>query len=77
MKHSIGFVSGLALAAIGASAGVYLAWRGFASTPYNGEQLGMFFGLMGALVGCTCAFIGAFAGHRLKRSASITPPRNT
>jgi len=75
MKHIIGSTSGLALAAIGTSIGVYLAWRGFASTPYNGQQLGMFCGLMGALIGCTWAFIGTLAGHWLKRFASIAPPR--
>ncbi|HTO40354.1 MAG TPA: hypothetical protein VL026_05205, partial [Rhizomicrobium sp.] len=70
-----GFASGLAFAAIGTAVGIYCAWLSFSSTPYDGQQLGMFCGVMGALVGCTWACIGALSGYWQKHSASIALPK--
>jgi hypothetical protein len=75
MKQSISFASGLAFSAIGTAIGLYFAWLGFSSTPYDGQQLGMFCGVMGTLVGCTCAFVGVLWRHWQKRSASFVPPQ--
>src|SRR6185312_2523550 len=47
----------------------------FSSTPYDGQQLGTFCGVMGALVGCTWACIGALSGYWQKHSASIALPK--
>ena len=68
----IGFWSGLALTVAGTAIGVRVAWIGFSSTPYAGQQLGAFCCFMGMLLGFLWAGIGALAGHWLKHAA---PPR--
>lgn len=73
MKQIVGFSLGLALAAIGTAIGLYCAWLGFSSTPYDGQQLGTFCGVMGALVGCIWACIGALSGYWQRRIASVAP----
>lgn len=75
MKHMVGIASGLAFAAMGTAIGLYCAWLGFSATPYNGQQLGTFCAVMGALVGCTWACIGALSGPWQKRYAAIAPAR--
>ncbi|WP_153242589.1 hypothetical protein [Frateuria defendens] len=69
----IGFWSGLVLAAAGTALGVHFAWLGFSSAPYDGRQLGLFCCIMGMLIGCAWACIGALAGYWLKRAASDAP----
>ncbi len=73
MKQIVGFSSGLAFAAVGTAIGLYCAWLGFSSAPYDGQQLGTFCGVMGALVGCTWACIGAASSYWQKHTASIAP----
>ena len=73
MKQIIGLLSGLALAMVGTAIGLYFAWLGFSSAPYDGRQLGTFCGVMGALVGCIWACIGAMSNCWQKHTASVAP----
>lgn len=74
MKQIFGVVSGLAFGVIGTAIGIYCAWLGFSSTPYDEQQLGTFCGLMGAFAGCTWACIGALLGYLQKRYTFIASP---
>ncbi|MGA9335405.1 MAG: hypothetical protein WBV39_14090 [Rudaea sp.] len=73
MKQIVGFSSGLAFATVGTLIGLYFAWLGFSASPYDGQQLGTFCGVMGGLVGCTWACIGAASGYWQKRTEAVAP----
>ena len=71
MKISFGLVAGLICALIGTAIGLSFAWTGFSSSPYSARELGMFFGVVGALVGISLGIVGVVFnqstnGHRAK-----------
>jgi hypothetical protein len=73
MKQTVGYSVGVAFAMVGTAIGLYCAWLGFSSAPYDGHRLGTFCGAIGALVGCTWACIGAASDYWQKRAASVAP----
>jgi peptidoglycan/LPS O-acetylase OafA/YrhL len=73
MRNTLGITAGLSFAAVGIVVGLFGAWLGFASTPHDSTDLGLFFGTAGALVGCTCGILGALAGRWRARPARVRP----
>ena len=70
-----GFVIGMTSAILAAAFGVYWAWYGFASSAYDGWDLGMFGGSLGTIFGVTSGIVGALAGrwmsHQRTPAASV------
>ena len=58
MKITSGLVVGLICALIGTAIGLSFAWAGFSSSPYSAGELGMFFGVVGALAGISLGIVG-------------------
>ena len=58
MNKNTGFVFGFIFALVGITVGLYSAWLGFSSSPYDSQQLGIFLSATGAIIGCTGAGIG-------------------
>jgi hypothetical protein len=58
MKITFGLVAGVICALIGTAVGLSFAWVGFSSSPYSAGELGMFFGVVGALVGISLGVVG-------------------
>ena len=64
-----GSTVGVFSAVLAIALGVYCAWRGFASHPYDGRDLGLFFGAVGAIVGSVSGILGALAGRQMTLAA--------
>jgi hypothetical protein len=58
MEITFGLVAGPICALIGTAIGLSFAWAGFSSSPYSAGELGMFFGVVGALVGISLGIVG-------------------
>ncbi len=68
-----GWMVGIFSAVLATALGVYYAWRGFASHPYDGRDLGLFFGTLGAITGGLWGILGALAGRWMTSAASTAP----
>ena len=58
MNINTGIVFGFVFAVVGITAGLYSAWLGLSSSPYDSQQIGVFSSVIGAILGCTGAAIG-------------------
>lgn len=73
MKGTAGATAGVLLGFAGVLVGVYFAWHGFSSAPYNNQMLGEFWGAMGTVLGCSSALIGTLYERWRKQARQVVP----